>query len=112
MNEEKKPTYTPEQREAARRLLELRRLRREELSRSRVLEHRIRERTRKRKPVLTERSEIVAMLGEYKASIERRHELGGEMAQLEELLAPILAARAGPSVVVTVTASGGRRTPR
>jgi hypothetical protein len=115
MSDEKQPspTPTPEQAEAAGRLIALRREIRDEEFRGRCLHHRIRERTRKTRPVLAERAEVVAMLDEYAEGVGRLSAMRAEAARLGELLAPLVTPR---RVVATVTVAtsggGGRRNPR
>ena len=78
------PAPTPA--EVARRLLALRREIRDEDFRGRTLHHHICARTRERRPVLAERSEIVAMLDDYAASVGRLRGLRDEAARLGALL--------------------------
>ena len=113
MSDEEKPAPTPEQREAARRLLELRREIRRELERHRHDLARVRAATRKRRPVLAEPDEVRATLERVRASVERLVGMRAEERRLAALLAPPVSPR---RVVATVTVwthgGGGRRNPR
>jgi hypothetical protein len=119
MSEETKsaerPAAAPEHVEACRRLIALRREIRDEGFRGRTLHHWLQQRTRKRRPALAERSEVVARLEEYRVSVERLRELRVKRARLEDILAPLLSARppqVGATVTVDESGGGGSRNPR